>query len=43
MLFSGGSISDSVCICNDAVDSELQNDRNTILEYNRHYEEPSHI
>ncbi|XP_050466049.1 protein spinster isoform X1 [Cataglyphis hispanica] len=43
LAIAGGSISDSVCICNDAVDSELQNDRNTILEYNRHYEEPSHI
>ncbi|XP_072744334.1 protein spinster isoform X1 [Anoplolepis gracilipes] len=44
LAIAGGSISDSVCICNDAVDSELQNDRNTILEYNRHYDdEPSHI
>lgn len=36
ILFSGDSISDTVCICNDAVDSETQNDANTILEYNRH-------
>lgn len=40
ILFSGGSLSDSVCICNDAI-SELQNDTNAILEFNRHQVEPS--
>ncbi|XP_014478043.1 PREDICTED: protein spinster isoform X1 [Dinoponera quadriceps] len=41
LAIAGGGMSDSICICNDAVDSELQNDRNTILEFNRHHEEPS--
>ncbi|KYN05586.1 PREDICTED: protein spinster isoform X1 [Cyphomyrmex costatus] len=38
LAIAGGSLSDSVCICNDAVNSELQNDTNTILEFNRHVE-----
>ncbi|XP_011635726.1 protein spinster isoform X1 [Pogonomyrmex barbatus] len=41
LAIAGGSLSDSVCICNDAVNSELQNDTNTILEFNRHQVEPS--
>ncbi|KAG5343972.1 SPIN protein, partial [Acromyrmex heyeri] len=39
LAIAGGSLSDSVCICNDAVNSELQNDTNTILEFNRHVEQ----
>ncbi|XP_018350287.1 PREDICTED: protein spinster isoform X4 [Trachymyrmex septentrionalis] len=38
LAIAGESLSDSVCICNDAVNSELQNDTNTILEFNRHVE-----
>lgn len=41
LAIAGGSISDSVCICNDAAISELQNDANAILEFNRHQVEPS--
>ncbi|XP_011704377.1 PREDICTED: protein spinster isoform X1 [Wasmannia auropunctata] len=35
LAIAGGSLSDSVCICNDADNSELQNDANTILEFHR--------
>ncbi|XP_012225407.1 protein spinster isoform X2 [Linepithema humile] len=42
LAIAGDSISDTVCICNDAVESEIQNDTNTILEFNRHQVEPSH-
>ncbi|XP_077268461.1 lysolipid transporter protein spinster isoform X1 [Temnothorax americanus] len=41
LAIAGGSLSDSVCICNDPVNSELQNDTNTILEFNRHQVESS--